>query len=240
MHGLVDWIGVELVLIDFIHLVMRILVASYLFMTGYGHFIYFYKKKDFGLTRVLKVLLRLNLLTVVLAYGLNTTFQSYYFSPLVTVWFCLIYLIMRLHASWNTWNAFLLTKILTAGVLITGVLWLPDVFEWIVETGAALSGTQWDAKEWRFRFQLDRYIVLVGMLVAFGTVKAQGVVQGMSETVWWRVWVGAIVSSVVAMVGFVWFELSVDKVCRDFEWIDRWMDAHGSSFRIMSINRTSP
>ncbi|OXB67482.1 hypothetical protein ASZ78_016704 [Callipepla squamata] len=74
-----------------VYMHIRVLVAAYLFQTGYGHFSYFWIKGDFGVYRVCQVLFRLNFLVVVLCIVMDRPYQFYYFVPLVTVWFMIIY-----------------------------------------------------------------------------------------------------------------------------------------------------
>ncbi|XP_061269474.1 N-acetylneuraminate 9-O-acetyltransferase isoform X5 [Bos javanicus] len=79
-----------------VYMHIRVLVAAYLFQTGYGHFSYFWVKGDFGIHRVCQVLFRLNFLVVVLCIVMDRPYQFYYFVPLVTVWFMVIYVTLAL------------------------------------------------------------------------------------------------------------------------------------------------
>lgn len=102
-----------------VYMHVRVLVAAYLFQTGYGHFSFFWLKGDFSLYRVCQVssgagsgsigsfrdaaavpsrvlfprqvLFRLNFLVLVLCVVMDRPYQFYYFVPLVTFWFFIIY-----------------------------------------------------------------------------------------------------------------------------------------------------
>ncbi len=49
-----------------VYVFVRVCVAAYLFMTGYGHFLYFESKGDFGWVRLTQVLLRVNIFVIAL------------------------------------------------------------------------------------------------------------------------------------------------------------------------------
>ncbi|MEE6466558.1 hypothetical protein FKM82_006991 [Ascaphus truei] len=74
-----------------VYMHIRVLVAAYLFQTGYGHFSYFWLKGDFGIYRISQVIFRLNFLVIVLCIVMDRPYQFYYFVPLVTFWFMVIY-----------------------------------------------------------------------------------------------------------------------------------------------------
>ncbi|XP_008161670.2 N-acetylneuraminate 9-O-acetyltransferase isoform X2 [Chrysemys picta bellii] len=160
-----------------VYMHVRVLVAAYLFQTGYGHFSYFWIKGDFGLYRVCQVLFRLNFLVVVLCIVMDRPYQFYYFVPLVTVWFMIIYAtlavwpqIVQKKANGNCfWHFGLLLKLISLLMCIYFLANSQGVFEkifslWPLSTCFELNGNVY---EWWFRWKLDRYVVFHGMMFAF-------------------------------------------------------------------------
>ncbi|KAJ3124637.1 hypothetical protein HK101_006095, partial [Irineochytrium annulatum] len=170
---------------------VRILVSSYLFMTGYGHFTFFYKKADFSFPRIAKVLVRLNVLSVLLAYATGNDTAFYYFGPLVSYWFMVIYATMAILPSWNTNTPLLLVKMAAtnaASVALFNVAWIRDAF---FDTMKLTLGITWDSRESGFRLALDQYVVHVGMLTALLVIRLQAGDAGdlLKDPVrfgWWR------------------------------------------------------
>lgn len=193
-----------------IYNIMRVLVAAYLFQTGYGHFSFFYKKGDFGFARVFSILLRLNLLTVVLVYVMDTDYLSYYFTPLVTFWFGVIWVTMfvgHTHNQSKPW--FLLGKIVVMG-LLTGVLIHADgVLEAVFSLLEVVFNVHWDVDMWRFRMALDAWIVYIGMLFAYGVIHLSDRIERVQHQAWLLVKVAAAVISIAALTWYFYFERSL-------------------------------
>lgn len=186
---------------------IRVLVAAYLFMTGYGHTMFYLKKSDFSILRLCQILIRLNLLTIVLAYTMNTNYLSYYFSPLVSMWFLMVYFTLSIGRSLNNKLPFLLGKIFLSASLVTwfmNQLWL---LERLFHLLARVCKIQWDAREWAFRVNLDLWIVYVGMLSAIGVTKFRE--YRVVERPYWplisKISLGA---SCISLIWFFIFELS--------------------------------
>ncbi|TGZ79364.1 Cas1p-domain-containing protein [Ascodesmis nigricans] len=150
---------------------IRVTVASYLFMTGYGHTFYFYKKGDYSFKRIAGVMLRLNLLSCALPYIMKTDYLFYYFAPLVSWWYFIVYFTMRIGKEYNGNTRFLLGKIGASAVIATAITRIPGILEIVFGIVNYIFRTSWDVVEWRFRVFLDMWIVYIGMLVAIAYIK---------------------------------------------------------------------
>ncbi|KAL8901795.1 MAG: hypothetical protein Q9192_000377 [Flavoplaca navasiana] len=161
-----------------IYQVIRILVASYLFLTGFGHTVFFYKKQDYSLSRCASVLVRYNMLSCMLPYIMATDYLFYYFAPLVSFWYLVVYLTMRIGSSRNTSMAFLLGKIGVSAGIVTVLARAPILFERIFQFLQYTCHIHWNVKEWQFRLQLDCYIVYYGMIAAIVYCKVSDILRG--------------------------------------------------------------
>ncbi|PPQ62754.1 hypothetical protein CVT24_000448 [Panaeolus cyanescens] len=152
---------------------IRLLVSSYLFMTGYGHATFYLKKADFGFLRVAQVLIRLNLFTVLLAYTMNTQYVAYYFTPLVTMWYLVIYATMLVGARFNDRASFFLLKILLSAAFMTWLMNGSWLLEMIFDVLYRFFAIRWSMRELMFRTNLDIWIVYVGMATALAVIKVR-------------------------------------------------------------------
>ena len=154
-----------------IYKIIRILVGSYLFMTGFGHTAFFYRKADYSLRRLATTLIRLNLLSCMLPYVMRTDYLFYYFAPLSSMWYAIIYLTMRIGHERSKSVHFLIGKILVSAIVVTGLVRVPGILEVIFQCLEKTANIHWNVTEWRFRVGLDLYIVYVGMLSAIAFIK---------------------------------------------------------------------
>lgn len=149
-----------------IYEIIRILVASYLFMTGYGHTVYFLKKRDFSFRRVATVLIRLNLLSCILPYMMKTDYVFYYFAPLVSFWYLVLYFTLRTAQSLNENTLALVGKMMVSAIIITAFTKVPGPLEAVFSVLEGLCNIHWNVNEWRFRVYLDMFVLYFGMLSA--------------------------------------------------------------------------
>ena len=165
------WTGASRIL--GIYIGVRLLVAAYLFQTGFGHAVFFVSKKDFSFQRVASVLLRLNLLSCALPFVMHTEYMFYYFAPLVSFWFLIIYGIFALGSHYNDNPRALLAKCGIAIFICPGlVLWTP-LMDWTFNLLRVLFHIEWDLYEWKFRLGLDGLIVYIGVLMGIISVQTK-------------------------------------------------------------------
>lgn len=161
-----------------IYEVIRILVASYLFMTGFGHTVFFYQKGNYSFPRLASVLIRMNMLSCLLPYIMRTDYLFYYFAPLITFWYIVIYVTMGIAHSQNSSLSFLTCKIVLSAWLISTLTRTPGLFEKVFTVLERTCRIHWNVTEWRFRLQLDGYIVYVGMICGILFVRISSSLRG--------------------------------------------------------------
>ncbi|KAM7291899.1 N-acetylneuraminate 9-O-acetyltransferase [Ixodes scapularis] len=159
-----------------IYMHVRVLVTSYLFLTGYGHFTYFWHNGDFGLYRLWQMLFRMNLLVVVLCLSMNRPYQFYYFVPLVSFWFVVVFVTMTsipqvvaASAEANPLQYLYIVLKFVGLFSVVTILYMSEVFFekiFVTRPWKALFVTTDDSiKEWWFRWKIDRYFYTTFALV---------------------------------------------------------------------------
>ncbi|KAF5234691.1 hypothetical protein FANTH_12043 [Fusarium anthophilum] len=149
-----------------IYVLIRICVAAYLFQTGYGHTVYFLNKNDFSFNRVAATLLRLNMLCCCLVYFMGTDYMIYYFSPLVSFWFLVVYATMAIRPRHNSDMQIMLAKMCMSCLIVSMIFMGTPLTRWVFGILNTVFKIQWSYEEWYGRVTLDMFIVYVGMLTA--------------------------------------------------------------------------
>jgi len=159
-----------------IYNVIRVLIAAYVWLTGFGHVYFFRLRGNYGWDRVFKMLFRLNFLVILVCLIMNTEYMLYYICAMHTCFFMLVYCTMVFKQSWNVHNSKLVIKILLAA-LVVFFIW--DVLGADGKEGAfylfwsplqpILQKTEEkypSMHEWWFRTKLDHFAPVWGMFYA--------------------------------------------------------------------------
>ncbi|KAI3385778.1 hypothetical protein SNEBB_000417 [Seison nebaliae] len=160
-----------------IYMYLRIIVTMYIFMSGYGHFSYYFKKGVYQLTRFVQVLFRMNFLTILLCFVMGQSYQSYYFVPLITFWYLVLFAVMAI-PPWinetNTrerpWLYFVMylkifILIIVMEVFFRNKLAFDSFFLQPPWKDLFVSADD-SVHEWWFRWWLDRFSLAGGMLLS--------------------------------------------------------------------------
>lgn len=162
--------------------VLRILIACYLFMTGYGHTMYFLQTQDYSLQRLVAVLSRLNLLAVSLSFVMGRPYSTYSFAPLVSFWFLVVYVTLKFSCHRNDKLLFLVGKVAVSGLLVTVFVHANGVLELVSFVLGTTFRATWEVQKWRDILSVDIYIALVGMLVAIIHLRVHSVLATHSRS----------------------------------------------------------
>ncbi|GFR46084.1 hypothetical protein Agub_g7569 [Astrephomene gubernaculifera] len=169
---------------------IRIFIAGYVWMTGFGNFSYYYKTGDFCIGRFAQMFWRLNFLVFFACVVLQNSYMLYYICPMHTIFTVFVYLALAIAPQVNKSNGWLLFKIAMCFVFIFVTWDIKSVFYAIWRPFLWLVGyvdprkpaeEQDPLHEWYFRSSLDRYIWIYGMLCALMHPMASAILSYIDE-----------------------------------------------------------
>lgn len=153
---------------------IRVFIAAYVWMTGFGNFSYYYKTNDYCIGRFAQMMWRLNFLVFFACVVLRNSYMLYYICPMHTIYTIFVYACLGIAPQFNKNNLLLGLKMLLALAVIVicwdikavfYAIWTP--FLWLVGYNDPRNPGGDSLHEWFFRSSLDRYIWIYGMLCAW-------------------------------------------------------------------------
>eukprot|EP00475_Leptophrys_vorax_P016415 TRINITY_DN2286_c0_g1_i1.p1 TRINITY_DN2286_c0_g1~~TRINITY_DN2286_c0_g1_i1.p1 ORF type:complete len:915 (-),score=190.45 TRINITY_DN2286_c0_g1_i1:54-2696(-) len=174
-----EWKGfmqVSFVLYHYFHTeetynLIRVYIACYVWMTGYGNFFFFSNVRDFSFARVMKMVLRMNLFVMFLCFVMSTQYMLYYICCLHTFYFFVVYFAMlpvKLAKKEDTQrvNTIIGASLIGCFIILSVVFENESIFKFLFGAFPIfyLEGSLY---EWWFRARLDHYATWFGMCVAF-------------------------------------------------------------------------
>ncbi|XP_071479179.1 uncharacterized protein [Diadema antillarum] len=145
---------------------VRVYIACYVWMTGFGNFSFFWIRKDYSLWRMIKMLFRLNFLVILVLMTTNNSYMLYYICAMHTYWFFSVYLFMFILRSWNERPLFMAAKFV-AYFVCNALIFDTPLVQYAFRPLWFVLGYQGSMHEWQFRAGLDHYACFVGMVCAY-------------------------------------------------------------------------